>query len=194
MRFPVQIAFKVLALAPQMYVTDADGRSLGYVRQKLLRLVEDVTIFADDTQQKEIYSIKADRVIDFSANYHFADAQGRPIGSVARHGVRSLWRAHYVVNVGDEPRLEVSEERPFIRLLDGLIGEIPLVGMLTGLFLNPSYLVSRSGGGEVMRITKRRALFETDFRIDKLGDTDDKEQECALLAAMMIMLLERSRG
>ena len=194
MRFPVQIAFKVLALAPQMYVTDADGRSLGYVRQKLLRLVEDVTIFADDTQQKEIYSIKADRVIDFSANYHFADAQGRPIGSVARHGVRSLWRAHYVVNVGDEPRLEVSEERPFIRLLDGLIGEIPFVGMLTGLFLNPSYLVSRSGGGEVMRITKRRALFETDFRIDKLGDTDDKEQECALLAAMMIMLLERSRG
>ncbi len=193
MQFPINIAFKILALAPQMYVTDASGRNLGYVRQKLLRFIEDVTVFEDDTQAKPLYSIKADRVIDFNANYAFADPQGYPLGSVGRQGWRSLWKAHYIISVAGEPRFDVHEEKPFIKLVDGLLGEIPIVGAMTGLFLNPTYLVSRGEQG-VLRITKRRSVFETDFVIDKLGEVDDRERECVMLAAMMIMLLERSRG
>ena len=194
MNFPVNIAFRILALAPQMLVTDADGRVIGFVREKLLRLVDDVTIFSDETQATPIYAIKADRIIDFSACYHFSDAHGRPLGHVQRAGMRSLWSANYSIHLDGAPAFEVNEENPIVRLLDGLLDEIPFVGIFTGLFLNPTYLVTRTDGGEALRITKRPSLLETDFRIDQLGPLDDRERECALLAGMMIILLERRRG
>ena len=194
MQFPVHIAFKVLTLAPQMLVTDGAGRTLGFVRQKLLRLIEDVTVFTDETQKTPIYSIKADRVIDFSARYHFADTDGRPLGCVQRQGMTSLWRAHYVIEIDGQPVLAVHEEKPFVKVLDALLDQIPFVGLVTGYFLNPSYLVTRPDTSPALRITKRPSLLETGFTIDQLGPLDERERECALLAAMMIILLERNRG
>ena len=104
MNFPIQIVFKLLALAPQMYVSDASGAGIGYVRQKLLAFKENVTVFTDATQSKPIYAIKADRIIDFNAQYHIADTAGVSLGSVRREGVRSLWRASYVISVGESRR------------------------------------------------------------------------------------------
>jgi hypothetical protein len=194
MQFPLAIIFKILAFAPQMYVTDAGGNAVGYVRQKLLAFRDSVTIYTDEAQATPIYTINADRVIDFTANYHFADAGGRPLGYVRREGMRSLWRAHYKISVGDRPIFEVNEESAWVRLADSVVSEIPFVGAFTGYFLNPTYLVSRIGGGEALRMVKRPALLETHFAIDQVGDISADEQACTLLGLMMIILLERSRG
>ena len=195
MQFPIQIAFKLLAITPQMYVRDAAGGNLGYVRQKLLAFKEKVTVFADDTQAKAIYTIGADRVIDFNAEYHFANADGVRLGSAKRSGMRSLWKAHYVINIGGQETFEVHEESALVRLIDGLIGEIPFVGFLTGYFLNPVYLITRVGSGApALRMVKQRAFLESLFTIESKADMTNAEQEAAMLGLMMIILLERSRG
>jgi hypothetical protein len=194
MNFPIQIGFKIFAITPQMSVTEAGGTVIGYVRKKLLAFVEDVTVYADESQQKPIYKIKADRVIDFTANYHFTHADGRPIGVVSRSGMRSLWRAHYIIGNGSAQLFEVHEEKPWARLVDNVVGEIPLIGMLTGLFLNPTYLITGQNNVPVLRMSKRRALLETNFTIDQLGSLDPGDREAALLGLMMIVMLERSRG
>jgi len=194
MQFPLDIAFKVFAIVPQMYVHDASGLSLGYVRRKLLAFRESVTIFSDDTQTTPIYQIDADRVIDFSTSYHFSDAAGRSLGYVRRKGMRSLWRAHYIIHVGERPVFEVNEQSALVRFLDGLVGNIPIVNLFTGYFLNPTYIVSRPGGGEVLRMVKRPSLLETHFGIGKSGPISPDEQVCALLSLMMIISMERTRG
>ena len=195
MQFPLKIVFKILTLVPQMYVQEASGRQIGYVRSKLFAFKEDVTVYEDESQSRPIYTIKADRVIDFTANYHFADGAGRSLGYMRREGVRSLLRAHYTICVGERPTFEVTEASILTRLIDSAVGQIPFVGALTGLFFNPIYNVSRVGGGpEVLRMTKRPALLETDFSIELLGPVSPDEQVSALLGLMMIILLERSRG
>src|SRR5215203_599441 len=77
MNYPLKLSFKLLALASQIYIRDANGELLGYVRQKLLKLKEDINVFADEQQTTHLYNIKADRMIDFSARYNFTDSQGR---------------------------------------------------------------------------------------------------------------------
>lgn len=194
MQFPLDIAFKILAVTPQMYVHDAAGQPQGYVRRKLLAFREDVTIFSDDTQSTPIYQINADRVIDFSASYHFRDAAGRSLGYVRRKGMRSLWRAHYIIHVGENPAFEVNEQSALVRFLDGLVGNIPVINLFTGYVLNPTYIVSRPGGDETLRMTKRPSLLETHFAISQSGPITPDEQVCALLGLMMIIMLERARG
>ncbi len=194
MQFPLRISFRLLTLIPQLDVRDAGGASIGHVRQKLFALKEDVTVYSDDTLSRPIYTIRADRIIDFTANYAFAEANGRPIGRLRRQGMRSLWRAHYMIGLGDAPVFEVREESAWVRLADSIVGQIPFVSFLTGYFLNPKYLIGRSDGSMVLRMTKRPALFETDFEIEQLGPILPEEQVVALLGLMMIILLERSRG
>lgn len=195
MQFPLSIAFKILTFVPQMSVRDASGQEIGYVRQKLFALRENVTVFADETQQQPIYAIKADRVIDFTANYHFTDQRGHTIGLVRREGMRSLWRAHYIISVADRPTFEVHEANPFVRLVDNLLGEIPFIGFLTGYVLNPRYNVTRAGSGaDAFTMIKQPALLESRFAIEQLAPVAAEEQACLLLGLMMIILLERSRG
>ena len=194
MQFPIEIAFKLLTLAPKLYVTDASGTSLGFVRRKLFAFREAVTVFRDESEAEAIYKINADRIIDFNANYHLTSVSGRSIGYIRRRGVRSVWRAHYEVYLGDRRIFEIHEESALVRAIDTVIGEIPIIGLFTGFFLNPTYNVVRENGTTALRVIKRRAFLESLFRIEKIADIRPDEQECVMLALMMMILLERTRG
>ena len=98
-----------------------------------------ISVFADREQSRLLYSVEADRVLDFSARYRFADAVGRPV-------------------------------------------------------LHPSYLVTRREGGDALRLKKRAALMESVYGIDRLAAFDEREEVRALLALVVLVLLERSRG
>lgn len=196
MQYPLTMSFKVVTLVPQIYITDAAGNGLFYVRQKLLKLKEAITVFTDDTQQEPLFKIGADRIIDFSARYNFTDPAGNPLGSIKRKGMRSLWRAHYEIFEGSEelPALVIREENPWIRVADSCIEQIPLAGLFAGYFLNPTYLVSRPDGSGVMRLSKQPAFFEGRFLIEKLVEMGEMEEKRVILGLMMMTLLERSRG
>ena len=95
MKYPLNMRFKILGLAPQIYVTDAADENLFYVRQKLFKLKEAVKVYQDSSRSQVLYEINADRIIDFSAKYQFTDAQGQSLGAVGRKGMRSFFRASY---------------------------------------------------------------------------------------------------
>lgn len=195
MNFPLQFTFKLLAFGPQIYVTDAAGASVLYVKQKLFKLREDISVFTDDTQSRLLASIKADRILDWSARYHFVDAAGQPLGGVGRQGFRSLWRASYEVFDGAGTVGSIREENPLIKILDGLLSEVPVVGALSGYFFHPAYLVTRPDGTPLLRLKKQAAFFEGSFRVEKLEPTaPDEETLRHVLALLMMILLERSRG
>jgi len=192
--YPLQLTFKLVAIAPQISVTDASGRLLLYVKQKAFKLKEAVTVFGDAERTRPLYTIAADRVLDFSAKYHVSTAEGAPVGVVQRQGMRSLWKAHYEVSRDGASVFALREENPWVKVADGLLGEIPLLGVLSGYLLNPAYLATRPDGTAVLRVRKRPALWEGRYEVTRLADLTDAEQEIALLSLLMLVLLERSRG
>jgi hypothetical protein len=194
MNYPLTLSFKLIALAPQISVTDASGQLVYYVRQKLFKLKESVGVFADTQQTQTLYTINADRIIDFSARYNFADRQGIGMGAVKRRGMRSLWSSHYDIFDGDMTTMTIKEENPWVKVVDGLVGEIPIVGMFTGYLFHPAYLVSRPDGTVVMRLQKEPAFFESKFIIEQKSPLSEAEEQRVLLSLLMMVLLERSRG
>lgn len=194
--YPLNLTFKLLALASQATVADSAGRTVLYTRQKLLKFKEHVEIWTDSTQATRLADIKANKVIDWSARYTSTDVRGVELGSVGRRGWRSLWRAHYeVFNPGDQtPDFSIHEENPGAKVLDSLLGEVPVIGMFTGFFCHPKYLATRSDGTPAMRLTKQPAFFEGKFTIEKLAPLSPREELNLLLSFFMLVMLERSRG
>lgn len=192
--YPLQLSFKILAIARQLSVTDSTGSLIGYVKQKAFKLKEAVTIFADEGQTQPLFTIGADRVIDFSARYHFRDRGGAVLGSVKRQGMKSLWRSRYDIMSGEQVVMTIQEANPWSKVFDSLFGEIPILGMFTGYFFHPAYDVLRPNGAAVLRLVKEPAFFEGKFKIDKTGEMNQGEETLALLSLIMMILLERARG
>ncbi|MEX2029629.1 MAG: hypothetical protein WD906_01480 [Anaerolineales bacterium] len=192
--YPLTLSFKVVAFAPQFSVKDAKGNLVAYVKQKLFKLKEAVTVFADERQTQPLYTLKADRIFDFSARYNFADPQGASVGAVKRRGMRSLLKAHYEILDGDSAVMSIQEENPWVKVIDALVSEIPLVGVFSGYIFHPVYLVSRLSGGVVMRMEKQPAFFEGKFAVEKKALLSESEEERVLLSLIMMLLLERTRG
>ncbi|NJK40457.1 MAG: hypothetical protein HC934_02145 [Acaryochloridaceae cyanobacterium SU_2_1] len=196
MQYPLTLKFKLFALAPQIYVNDATGNLLLYVRQKLFKLREQITICADEAQTQPVYSISADRIIDFSARYHFRDRNGTELGSVKRKGMKSIWKAHYDIAGGSSevPVLSIHEENPWVKIMDALFAEIPILGLFTGYFFNPTFHVTRPDGTVVMHFSKVPAFLSRIFTIKQVDQMTEQEQQLAVLSLLMMILLERNRG
>ena len=194
MNFPLELNFKKVALNPQVKVTDASGQVVLYTKQKAFKLKDAVTIFADAEQTRPLYTINADRVLDFNAKFNIADTAGNGIGAVARKGRKSIWRAEYEVLNGGGPSMTIREENGWTKVGDALFGEIPLLGIFSGYVFNPSYLLTNASGAPLMRLSKQPAFMEGKFRVEKLGVMSDAEETRAVLSFLMMVLLERRRG
>jgi hypothetical protein len=197
MQYPLFINFKIVALAPQMSITDAGGSLQYYVRQKMFKLKEEVKVFTDLEQTQLAYTINADRVLDISAQYNFRDASGTGLGGVKRQGMKSIIKARYDIfrNNPASPEMLIEEENPMIRVADGCLNQIPIVNFFTGYFLHPSYIVANSATGQpLIRLVKEPAFFESKFKIEKLAEIETEQETQILLSLMMMTLLERARG
>lgn len=196
MQYPITFTFKIVALAPQIYVRDGAGNLLMYVKQKLFKLKEAINIFADESQMRQIFAIKADRVFDIGARYTITDSQGMLVGAIKQQGLRSLWKAHYDIFYRDMPTpvMTIREENPWVKVMDGLFGEIPILGIFSGYFFHPAYLVTRQDSTLVLRLEKRRAFLESTFTLEQRIGMHPEEEQLAMLSLLMMILLERSRG
>lgn len=201
-QYPLHLRFKKIALAPRIYLTDANGTERLFIHQKTWALKEDIRLYNNSKKEQEIFSIRANRIIDFSAHYHFFNSTNeQSIGSVKRKGMRSLWRATYFSdNASGQTTHHIKENNPWTKMADAILLEIPLVSLLSGYFFNPSYTVY---GGEnredesspVMKLVKKPSFWESGFDIELLDPNIGNEDEIRLiLAIIMAVQLERRRG
>ena len=192
--YPLDLSFKIFTIGTRVGVVDASGRQVAHVRKKKFKLREDVTVYRDEGQREALFRLKADRILDFGASYAVTAPDGRLLGSVRRQGVRSLWRSSYaIVDAGGKEIGGIREANPWVKIADGLLEMIPFAGILDGLFFNPAYRIDL-WDKTVLRLQKQRALLESRFRLEKLGEFSEAEEDLLLASVVMMLLLERDRG
>jgi len=193
--YPLMLTFKILTISSYIRVVDATGQLVGYVKQRAFRLREDVTIFADEAQTQPVYHIKANRIIDIGATYAISTSDGRPLGGVRQRGMRTFWKATYDIldDAGSAIGL-VHEQNAWVKVIDGLIGEIPFLGFVIQQFINPTYLIDGADGVTLLRLRKRPSLIERRFAVEQDAPLPPRLDQLALPAVLMVVLLERGRG
>lgn len=194
--FPLDFQFKITTLHNDFIVKDNKGNKRAYVRQKLLRFKERVIVFSDESRNKELYHINADRWIDFNAHYTFTEVHsGVVTGSLGRKGMKSIWRANYTIFDTDKQTVyEIKEENPWSKIGDGVVGELPVISFFTGYLFHPKYGIKNRDGQLVARLSKTHSFWGRKFKLEQLGEISQKDKNTIMLSVMMMVLLERQRG
>ena len=196
LNYPLDFKFKITTLSSDFNITDRHGNYVAYVREKMFNLKEDVIVFNDESKSQELFRIKADRWLDFNASYSMTDLSTHiNVGRLARKGMRSIWKSQYdIIDENEKIKFQINEDNAWIKIWDSFVGEIPIIGMFTGYFLNPSYTVKDASGKEYFKLKKMPSLIGRRFQLDRLIDIDDEDESLVILSFLMMVLLERERG
>lgn len=195
MRYPLTLRFKLAAIASQIYATDADGASVFYVKQKLFKLKEDIEIFTDPSKATKLYSVKADRIIDFSPQFTLFDPSGAAIGAVKRNGGASIWKASYILQTGSI-NVTISELNPFAKLMDAFLSQVPFIGLVSGYVFQPKYGIFDQSNVQIGQLDKLPAFFEGLYNLSSnaIATADEATQRNFAALMMVVVLRERMRG
>ena len=200
--YPLNLRFRLIALAPRIVVIDSQANEVLFIKQKVFKLREDIRIFSDQSESREVFNIQAEQILDFNTRYNFYDSKsGQHLGSVKARGWRSIWSATYLIDDARQQQMMlIKEDNPWVKVADSLINDIPVIGWLSGYLFHPSYTCYRGSDPDdrsqpVMRIQKQGAFFENMFTVELLdGAIDADEEVSALLSFMLMVQFMRRRG
>ena len=195
LKFPLHFSFNIGTLSSDFTAKDAGGNTVAYVKQKMFKLKEAITIYSNSNKTQVDYTIAANKWLDFSTAYSFKDAQGTEIGKVARKGWASIWKANYeIIDQHNKLQYRVSEANPWVKVLDSILGEIPILSFFTGYLFHPKYNVTNLRDEVIVQLKKEPSFFGKEFKVELIKPIDNDDDDRIMLSLMMLVLLERRRG
>ena len=114
------------------------GAPLAFVRQKKLALKEDIRFYADESEQQELFRIKARQMFELKARYDVTTPEGERIGVLEKVFGKSILRSTWKIHDANEQELAMAEEKSmhvalFRRIIDAIpYGEfVPVIFQFT---------------------------------------------------------------
>lgn len=99
------------AMGTQVFVTNAAGELLLFVKQKAFRIKEDIRVYGDEQKTGERLLIQARKVLDFNVAFDVVDsATGEKVGGVRRKGWSSAIRDEWHFLDKDDNQIGVIHE------------------------------------------------------------------------------------
>src|SRR5690606_10932036 len=100
-----------------------------------------------------LYDIVSNKIIDFQQTFTITNHQQQIVGKVRKKTFSSFIKATYHLQDAQGNQVYTLKERSaMVRLMDGIFGEIPVVGVLSGYVFNPKYVVTDLNGTELMEM------------------------------------------
>jgi uncharacterized protein YxjI len=177
-RLLVQQVFKPIANEYRISVpspgSSDEGRPLLYVKQKKLKIKEDIRFRLSPDDDAHLFMIKSKSVFEFRGRHEVLDAEGRVIGLLEKDFTRSLLRSFWHVRDADGNELFESYETSWIIALLRRISNIG-VDWLTLLSWLPFNFVLRRGEQEVGTYKRVLGQFRDRYVLElrpELGEAD----------------------
>lgn len=194
LKYPIHFKFRVTTLSNDFEATDGDGNTIYYVREKIFKWRDHITVYRDRSKSEMLYEFISNKLIDFQQTFTIYDHDKRVIGKVRRKTIKSLWRSTFnLIDEADKNDHTITEKNPWTKFWDGLFGELPIIGMLSGYVFNPSYILKNEIGEPMFEIRKEPSFFGRKFTVYK-QTTKDIDDERFVLSLMLMVMTERSNG
>ena len=94
-----------------LYRISAGPTPVAFVRQKRMAIKEDIRFFADESETRELWRIKARSMMEFSGRYDVTTPEGETIGVLGKVFGKSLLRSTWQILDPAGQELAIAQER-----------------------------------------------------------------------------------
>jgi uncharacterized protein YxjI len=146
------------------------GPPIAYVRQKKLSIKEDIRFYGDDSENDELFRLKARSVLDMGGSRYDVLVGDEPVGVLRHKFLESLYRSTWHIGGPDEREVGIARESSTaIGILRRAIDFVPYVGGFVPIPYNFEIVVD----GEVVgRMNRKFARVRDQYVLDLSGDRD----------------------
>jgi uncharacterized protein YxjI len=174
---------QVIALTGTLRIYNPQEQLVMFSQQKIFRLKEDIRVYADEQKSRELLTIKARQIIDFSAYYDVVDSQYLTrLGGIRRKGLRSL--------VQDEWELFDANENQVGLLREDSLRDALLRRLFLGTLIPQNYDLT-IGNDKVADFSQRFQLFryvlDINFQLDASKILDHR---LGIAIAILLAIIE----
>ena len=177
-RLLIQQVFKPIANEYRISVptpgSSEEGRPLLYVKQKKMKIKEDIRFRLSPDDDAHLFMIKSKSVFEFRGRHEVLDAEGQVIGMLEKDFTRSLLRSHWHVRDTAGNDLLEAHEASWIVALVRRIADIG-VDWLSLLAWLPFNFVLRRGDRQVGSYKRVLGKFRDRYLLElgpEVGDVD----------------------
>lgn len=156
-----------------------EGNLRAFVKQKAFKLKEEITVFADEAQQRPLLRIKARSIMDVSATYDVTDAAtGQRVGACRRAGLKSILRDEWLILGENDAEVAKAQE------------DSMMMAMIRRFLMNliPQAFTLSTAAGEVGHIKQRFNPFQLTVDVN-LDGPQAAAVDPRLSFALVVLLL-----
>jgi len=192
-RFLIQQVFRPIANEYRISVPPPgakdEGTPLLFVKQKKMKIKEDIRFRLDPDRDEHLFMIKSKSVFEFRGRHEVIDSNGTMIGLLEKAFAKSLLRSHWIVRDADGAEVLYSHESSWVIALLRRFANLgpDWLDLLTWL---PFNFVLRRGDEEIA--TYKRVLGKLrDRYVLELGDgAADMDRRLVLAFAVALDALQ----
>jgi uncharacterized protein YxjI len=177
-RFLVQQVFKPIGNEYRISIpapgSSDEGRPLLFVKQKKLKIKEDIRFRLDPDREEHLFMIKAKTVFEFRGRHEVLDADGQVIGMIEKDFAKSLLRSHWHVrDAGGSELFEAHEASWPVAIIRRVADMLPdFLAALTWLPFNFVFMRDGTQVGTYRRVLgKLRDRYVLELG-ENIGDAD----------------------
>ncbi|HET6596130.1 MAG TPA: hypothetical protein VFG81_10935 [Anaerolineales bacterium] len=174
---------QAIALTGKFRVYDPAGRLVLFSEQKMFRLREDIRVYDSEDKSREVLSIKARQIMDFSAAYDVVDTEmNQKVGVLRRKGLRSILR--------DEWEVLDANDRVIGQLFEDSIPLALLRRLVLGSWLPQNYDLT-VGETRVADLRQNFNIFRYELNLDFSMDTINRlDRRVGIAAGILLAAVE----
>ena len=183
-QFPTYLLKRqAIALTGKFRFYDPAGRLVMFSEQKMFRLREDIRVYDSEDKSREVLSVKARQIMDFSASYDVVDTElNQKVGVLRRKGLRSILR--------DEWEVLDANDQLIGQLFEDSVGMALLRRLLLGSWLPQNYDMT-VGETRVADLKQNFNLFRYELNLDFSMDTTNRlDRRVGIAAGILLAAVE----
>jgi len=192
-RLLIQQVFKPIANEYRISVptpgSSEEGRPLLYVKQKKMKIKEDIRFRLSPDDDAHVFMIKSKSVFEFRGRHEVLDAEGQVIGMLEKDFTRSLLRSHWHVRDTAGNDLLEAHEASWIVALVRRIADIG-VDWLSLLAWLPFNFVLRRGDQQVGSYKRVLGKFRDRYLLELGPDVGDVDRRLIVAFAVGLDALQ----
>ena len=167
------------------------GKIVAFAQQKRLAFKEKVRFYTDESKAQEVFSFRAEKVLDIHGRFFVEDPGGNVIGIFKKDFEKSLLSSTWhVLDPQGNPRITISESNVVLAILRRFAGFIPIVGEFIDFLIvlfRYHFVWQDSASGNLIGKYQKTTLFRDHYLLS-MSDEAIQQTDWRVLAAVSVAL------